>query len=266
MTTSPETRTEIETVFGDGGNVALPRPASASGEWRAFGRFVKNPALPDVITSPQSGLIATLRMLSLDLVFLLVFVAVLLALVAFGIELPENLNSTLELDAATILLIVIGAPVIEEVVFRGWLSGRPRYLIIFPILLVTGVIAAMQGVSKTGDAAQLGVGLTVFGGLAVSAIALFVLWKRAVPGWYQTIFPGAFWLSSAAFALVHFANYTEGALLVLLPLVLPQFVLGSMAAYLRVHYGLWTAIALHAAHNGIAIGIASLAMASETSA
>ena len=41
----------------------------------------------------------------------------------------------------------------------------------------------------------------------------------------------------------------------LLPLVLPQFILGAMLGYLRVHYGLWTAIALHMIHNGLIITI-----------
>nr|WP_298925136.1 CPBP family glutamic-type intramembrane protease [uncultured Erythrobacter sp.] len=239
---------------------------SVRAEWRAFANFLKQPSLPDQSRHKAGGVGAVLRMLSLDIAFVVIFVAGLFALIAMGVELPDNLNSSLELNAGTIFLIVIGAPLLEEFAFRSWLSGRPRYLIVIPIILITGLVAAMLGATRTGEAAEAAVGLMIIGGLLVSLVAMATLWKRSTPAWYEILFPGAFWLSSVAFALVHFANYTEGSLLVLLPLVLPQFVLGSIAAYLRVHYGLWTAIALHAAHNGIAIGIASLAMASEVGA
>ncbi|TRD11584.1 CPBP family intramembrane metalloprotease [Erythrobacter insulae] len=265
------------------GEITSPTSGSASGsgvnapiaqlstvtlraEWRAFAEFLKRPVLPEARAPMRAGGVAVARLLGLDLIFLFVFLGGLLTLVAVGVELPENLNATLELNLSTVFLIVIGAPLIEELVFRSWLSGRPRYLIVIPIMLIAGVIAAFLGVSRTGEAAEIGVGLAILGGLAVSLIAMIAVWKSGPAAWFKTIFPGAFWLSSAAFALVHFANYTEGSFFVLLPLVLPQFVLGSIAAYLRVHYGLWTAIAIHALHNGIAIGLASLAMASEAGA
>ncbi|MBV7258314.1 CPBP family intramembrane glutamic endopeptidase [Erythrobacter crassostreae] len=266
MTTTPDTPAEIDAVFGDGIAASFPQPSSAREEWRAFGTFLKNPTLPDHKKRMGSGARAILRMLGLDLIFLLIFIAALMTLVAIGIKLPENLNSSLEMSIGTVVLVVIAAPLIEELIFRSWLSGRPRYLIVLPILFVAGTVAAVMGVSKTGEEAELGVGLSLLGGALFAAIATAVVWKRPTPQWFKTIFPGAFWLSSIAFALVHFANYTEGSILVLLPLVLPQFVLGSIAAYLRVHYGLWTAVALHAVHNGIAIGVAFLAMASEGSA
>ncbi|MCK0127157.1 CPBP family intramembrane glutamic endopeptidase [Erythrobacter sp. F6033] len=251
--TSPTSASGTQVVSAD----------SAREEWRAFLSFLKRPHLPDQTARSGNGLHATLRMLSLDLIFLLLFISTLLVLVAIGIELPENLNSSLEMNVGTVILVVIAAPLIEELIFRSWLSGRPRYLIVIPIMLIAGTVAGVMGVTRTGEAAEIGVGLAVVGGVLASTIAMIVLWKRTSPGWFKTIFPVAFWISSVAFALVHFANYTEGSFLVLLPLVLPQFVLGSIAAYLRVHYGFWTAIALHAIHNGIAIGVAFLAMAAE---
>ena len=77
--------------------------------------------------------------------------------------------------------------------------------------------------------------------------------------WFAKAFPVFFWLSVLSFALVHLANFEEGGA-VLFVLVLPQFVLGTMLGYVRTRVGLWAAIALHAAHNATALGIASLAM------
>ena len=45
----------------------------------------------------------------------------------------------------------------------------------------------------------------------------------------------------------------------LLPLVLPQFVIGAILGYTRVTYGLWASILLHALHNGAFISLVLLA-------
>ena len=78
-------------------------------------------------------------------------------------------------------------------------------------------------------------------------------------GWFSKTFPFFFWFSTLAFALVHLWNFEEGSLAVLLPLVLPQFILGSMLGYIRVRFALWAAILLHAAHNATALSLAALA-------
>ena len=84
-------------------------------------------------------------------------------------------------------------------------------------------------------------------------------WCWCLPGAFWpadqifTAVPLFYWLSTAGFACVHLLNFDEGSLYVLLPLVLPQFVTGSILGYLRVHYGLWAAMLLHALHNGTAM-------------
>ena len=239
---------------------------SARAEWRDYLAFLKRPVLPQQPPLPRNAVAGTARMLGLDLLIMTVFITVLLTIVGLGFDLPENLNSTLELNATTIVLVVIVAPVLEELVFRSWLSGKPGYLVAIGLLIVSGVAAAAFGVSLTGESAQAGIALSMLVGFLLATIAVVVLRNRPALGWFRTIFPGLFWLSTLAFALVHLLNYTEGALAILLPLVLPQFVLGSMAAYVRVQYGLVWAILLHAAHNGFAIGVAAIAMTMENGA
>ena len=53
---------------------------------------------------------------------------------------------------------------------------------------------------------------------------------------------------------------TLRALAVLLPLVSPQLVVGSILGYVRVHYGLWASMMLHGLHNGAAVGAVLLAV------
>ncbi|MBD2843484.1 CPBP family glutamic-type intramembrane protease [Erythrobacter rubeus] len=263
-TTSPVTPSEIENVFGDGRDARAMLPApTARAEWSRYLAFLQRPVLPEVVGAGAQPLKVTARILGLDLLIMTAFISVLMLIVAIGFELPDNLNSTLEMNLTTVALVVVVAPIMEELVFRSWLSGRPGYLLAFAVLIASGLVAAMMGASNTGEEAQLAVGISMLVGLVLAAASLFALRRRPPMRWFRKLFPVLFWLSTLSFALVHLFNYTEGALAILLPLVLPQFVLGSMAAYLRVHYGLIWAIVLHAAHNGFAIGVAALAMTAE---
>ncbi|MEL6485771.1 MAG: hypothetical protein AAFQ13_01315, partial [Pseudomonadota bacterium] len=97
--------------------------------------------------------------------------------------------------------------------------------------------------------------------MVAAPLAAYALLSRPVPRWFIAGFPVFFWLSTLGFALVHLANYTDASwamLGILLPLILPQFALGTMLGYLRVHYGLAPAIALHASHNAVLFGLAML--------
>ena len=87
-----------------------------------------------------------------------------------------------------------------------------------------------------------------------------ILRKRAAWEWFTRAFPLFFWLSTASFALVHLLNYSEGSLATLLPLVLPQFIAGSIFGYARVTYGLWASMLLHVLHNGALVGGIALAL------
>lgn len=261
MTTSFSKEAEIEAVFGDGEGVALREAETMRGEWRRFGRWLKRPVLPPYLAPGRESFIGTMRLLVLDLMVVGALIAILMIAVAAGFEVPENVNSTLEMNAVTVLLIVVLAPVLEELVFRGWLSGRVSWLAGFAIAVVAGIGAAVVAVGADGDGMRAVSGAVLIGGLLAALVAMILLRRRPAPNWYRAIFPVAFWLSAIAFALIHLLNYNEGALWILLPLILPQFVLGTMLGYVRVHYGLLWCVLLHAMHNGVALSLAALSMA-----
>ena len=238
---------------------------SAPAQWQHFARFIQRPALPDQTTDSQdsfgarfgaqlgSGLKAVLRMLTLDMTIMVALLSLVLVYILTVGDLPSNALNDLELTPDIILAIVIGAPLGEELVFRSWLSGRPRYLIFIPIALIAAGIAAAIGVANTGEGAAHGITIAMGCGLTVAIIASLIVWKRPPMRWFRAIFPIAFWFSALAFALIHIANYQDGDWYALLPLVLPQLVLGTICAYLRVHHGLWSAILMHVLHNGIIV-------------
>ncbi len=224
--------------------------------------FLRRPALP-----PRLGIGAaaawrrTWRLYLLDMIAMVALMTCLVAVLAItGLELPDNALSDLELSWEVVALVVLGAPIGEELVFRGWLSGRARHLLAIPAALV-GIGAGVAIAASETDGAGMG---TLAVCALFAALATYLLWSgRTKPPvrWFAWAFPLFFWLSTAAFALVHLLNYKDGNAIYLLPLVLPQLVLGTLLGYLRVTAGLVWNIALHAMHNATALGVVALATA-----
>jgi len=256
MTTTPRTEPEIEAIFGDtGAEAARELPAaSLREEWGRFFAFLKRPTLRgDVAVGAPATVLA--RIYALDMVAMFALIVAASAAVAAGLTLPQTALAGMEFTPLIVLAVIVIAPVFEELMFRGWLSGRPSHII--------GLLLAGPGVwialSLQPSAPLIGA-LIGFVSLVAAAAALIVLRRRPAFDWFARFFPAFFWLATLAFALVHLTNFDEGSAAILLPLVLPQFILGSLLGYIRVRIGILGAIALHAAHNATAIGIAALAM------
>lgn len=234
----------------------VPASGSLRAEWRCYFAFLRRPALPEkAAAASRATLAATLRLYVLDLLLVGTLLSLALVAVAAGFVPPDNALAELDFDAPTLFAIVVLAPVLEEIGFRGWLSGRAGAVL--PIVLLG---AGFAGVMLGGQGnALLGAGLFLLAAVLALIFAI-VLRKRPAWGWFQRFFALFFWLSTIAFALVHIFNYTEGSFLALLPLVLPQFVAGSIFGYARVNYGLWSAMLLHILHNGTLIGLVLLAL------
>lgn len=256
MPTSPVNDREIEHVFGDtppDASHAAPAPTMVA-EWRRLGAFLKWPTLA-VSGQDDKPLLVIARIYALDIAIMLALVAAASIAVAFGIYLPETALAGIEFTPLVVALVVIGAPVFEELVFRSWLSGKLQH-----ILALLAVGAGFLGFGVGHSAGMLiGVGVLV-AALIAAGLALFLLRGRPPMGWFARIFPVLFWLATLSFALVHLFNFDEGSLAILLPLVLPQLALGALVGYLRIRIGLWAAIVLHALHNATALSIAALAM------
>ena len=228
-------------------------------EWRRFFAFVRHPMLPP--RAVGFGLVPAARtaiMLGLDLAAMALLLTIAVAVSKLFGELPSNALNNLEIGIRWLLIIVIGGPVSEELIFRSWLSGRPGHLQAIGCIIAALVVAVAA--------------MRVIGGLPGSLIAVVCLLtglgvgiafavrgrKRAAWAWFQRHFRWFYLASTICFALSHLANYQAGNAAMLLPLVIPQFVTGLMLGYVRVNYGLWASIALHAAHNALFIGMALL--------
>lgn len=218
--------------------------------WAAWAAFVRRPALPArADPGPVPGLRAVLALFALDLAIMAALFAALGLALALGYAPPEHMLGELEFTPLLALAVVIGAPMGEETVFRGWLSGRPGHLLAVAALVLGGAVAALAG---SGVIA----GVALAAAAVAAPVQLWLFRTRPAIGWFRRRFAWFFWASALLFAAVHLTNFASAGL-ALLPLVLPQFALALLLGYLRVHHGLWSAMLLHMLHNATFVGLMS---------
>ncbi len=191
-------------------------------------------------------------MLALYLAGLLFALGPLIRLWQVSFDLPSPAAFD-QFKAATLLpLVVLAAPIGEEIVFRGWLTGRPRAL----WLVLCAMLAAVLAVAMVRHVAEAAAGIVLLAVLAAALAGWTVLRKRRrAPAWFERAFPVLFYLSVVIFALSHLANHDRVGL-VMLPLVLPQLWAGLVLGFVRMRFGLPASMLLHALANGAAIGLA----------
>lgn len=219
--------------------------------WRRVAHFAARPRLPERISGlTRASVVATLKLYALDMVLMGLVLCVFLAVEIAGVELPSNELEAIDLGPVTIALIVLGAPLGEEIAFRGWLSGRPGALWPITLLAIVLVGSAAFG-ERMGPAVQA---VFVLGGIGLAGALAYIWHARPPHRWFARAFPVFFWLSALAFAAIHLGNYAETEKM-LWPLVIPQFLAGILFAYARVHYGLWSSIVLHILHNATLVAL-----------
>jgi membrane protease YdiL (CAAX protease family) len=155
-------------------------------------------------------------------------------------------------------IVVIVAPILEEIAFRGWQTGRPRVLpgVISALLLL---LLAVAGPTLGLVTVPVGVRIAIVVAIVLlGPVGWFVLRRRGTPRWYLRAYPLVFYGVALVFAGVHLLNYAQFSLLAI-PLVLPQLWAGLTLAFVRMRLGLVASIAVHMASNGAALALASLA-------
>ncbi len=164
-------------------------------------------------------------------------------------------------------LVVLVAPVIEELLFRLPLAARLR----LGVLAVTGALGLLYFAAGDGPVIVVA---AVFALVVLLSAALWIqslvagvgrpdagdeigpvppAWRDSVVRWWEAHPHWPVWYSIAAFGVVHLANYDVSwtfATVIVAPLVVsPQIWLGLMFTIARVRYGWWASLVLHALHN-----------------
>lgn len=153
------------------------------------------------------------------------------------------------------VVVILAAPIGEEVLFRGWLTGRPRALWLLAMAILAGLLLIAVSLHWHDQAASLGFVTAVLAAL----VGWLVLRRRAdPPRWFVRGFAVWFYVSVAVFGMAHMANFPRLSW-TLLPMVLPQLWAGLVFGYLRMRHGLVASILAHACGNTAALAVALLA-------
>lgn len=221
-------------------------PVSLPAAWREFAAYLRRPhhRVPAGLRSPGAWRIVG----GLWLLDVLGLVLLGLALTAYlnALKLPGPDAFDKVPKAWLLPAVVLVAPLVEETLFRGWLSGRPRafWLLGCGLAIVAGIM-----VLPLEPLAQGGLALAL---LLAMPIGWFLLKRRQTPGWFVRAFPALFWVTALVFGLVHLSNYPQVSVLAL-PLVLPQIWAGTIFGFLRMRVGLFAGMLTHGAANLVAI-------------
>ena len=148
--------------------------------------------------------------------------------------------------AEQFLLVVVLAPLFEELIYRLPLQARYR-----PALVTLSLVAgAIFFAGANGIAFWLILLLAVIAGVTALSSDL----RIAVETWWEKNPRAVIYIVTLIFGLIHIVNFDVNwslpALLVAPLVVSPQIWLGLMFTIARVRFGWLAGLALHAAHNG----------------
>lgn len=231
------------------------RAPGAAAVLREFPQFLKKPAVlqPSGLRAP-GALTALTAIVGLYLAVQLLLMLPFLKYwqTAFGLPAPDAFG---KIDPLYLpFLVVLVAPVLEEVLFRGWQTGTPRAL----WLIGCGATGAAALYFSTYGLPPLAAGAVLAGALLAAVTGGFALRRRRTPmGWFVRAFPAIFYLVVAVFALSHLTNYATFSLLAV-PMVLPQAWGALLLGFARQRIGLPGSILAHAGVNGVILGVAQL--------
>ena len=170
-------------------------------------------------------------------------------------EFPELVDFHMPLGWEIVTSIII-APIVEEALFRGWLSGKRAALrfACFGFLACAGLIL-LEYVPLEWQALLwlLVLGLSLFGFLQWQSLRWY---DTQVPLWFAPNYRWFVWGSSFLFGVYHFGNWTDFDTPVDALILLPYMVGGMFLAYTRTRLGLRAAMLHHALYNAFALLIA----------
>ena len=244
-----------------------------SGLFRDFRSFLEYPQrdiLREKISFGRFGQIVGLHYLILISVVLIM--SALSGII--GIDQLEHSVEDLLADSSMmwfLFLLVIAAPVLEEIFFRYPLRFKRGSL--FILTFIASLLAYYIGTSylpdmndlipaenlseleATGQEVNLGAVMLAMVTFTLGLIGIFIVslskellnWSS---GFVKSLFPYIFFLTAMIFGFVHFANFAGDMKWFWIPiLVLPQFGMGLLLGYIRLRYGMISNILLHAVNN-----------------
>lgn len=237
--------------------LTLVRPSYYTGLFKRLLSFTRHPVAGVDVGIPLKQKLTDTAGLFVIKLFLLLAIAVLMAVLSPVFD-PQNvsIDNIVERFSPIALLFVAGLalPLLEEVGFRLSLTFKPIYLalslgVLCYYFLTKVVFGTSNSLVDESFALRVGVSLAICAMLylvfRLPQVSKFlcVAWKKH--------FRWIFYVTCAAFALVHLFNFKLSIVhVVLMPLItLPQIVSGIIYGYARVTLGFQYALLAHIANN-----------------
>ncbi len=159
-----------------------------------------------------------------------------------------------------VLAVIVLGPLIEEVMFRGWLSGTWRSMFgsaLF-VALVFGILQLVDGLLPV-SATIMQLVLAVIGLIGFKLLSPIDNGKR-LP-YFELAFPYLYWTQGLLFGVLHFQNVSTDSPFVAVLSTFPLVICAWIWGYARIYLGLGSAVLLHAAYNVPAVaGMLALVM------
>ena len=213
-------------------------PKSLLGSFLHFLRSPDLQASPDMI-SPKEKLIRILRLFSLKWV---IIVLVFLVLDIVNAPSGELVEDDFSISAISLFFsAVVLAPLLEELVFRLPLRPSVTAVAILYSLFIF----------------WLSLWIAVYSSLLSAVLFVFVsfyiartfIQKDFLQAFYRQHPYFLFYSSTLVFGAVHVFNYEQASWKLLPLLVFSQTIGGLLLGFVRIRYGFWWAVFLHAFHN-----------------
>jgi len=223
--------------------------------------FVREPRVHHAADQPRSKRLATglwLFLASLAVTALFAFLTLPLVLLTEAGPSSTMRQTFSNPVLAVVVAVVIVGPLIEEVIFRGWLTGTWRSLAgsaLFLAIFYGGT--ALLADADIGPAGIKSLGLAAFGLVVVWLMRPFGSRSR-VPG-YDRVIPFLFWGQGIVFGILHYQNFSAASPILAIMMTLPLIVCAWLWGYARIVLGLGGAVLLHAAYN-VPVVIGMIAM------
>lgn len=225
-----------------------------------FAAFMKSPSLErhDQSTAPIRDTITTFIVLS---ILMIAVSAILLPFVlAMGAGQSAVLDSTMSVDPLRLVIaVVILGPLIEELLFRSWLSGKWRDLAATSAFAIV-LYGSRAGIGDTSWGKENLAGyLTIAAAIAAYLVVRRLQQSTDRSAIFTKHFKWIFWISVVTFGALHLSNYSGSGGVALFIFTIPQMVAGAAFGFARIKIGLASAIALHMMYNSVPV-IATLAV------
>jgi membrane protease YdiL (CAAX protease family) len=163
----------------------------------------------------------------------------------------SDLESEISTTALFILAVVI-APLMEELVFRFPLRYRRGAILLLVLCLSMISFYIFQNIFSAKINATISGTIAIMGFILIGSLSSEKGLEK-ISNFLKNYYPWIFYLTAMMFAFAHIFNYDlPDEKWFLTPiLVLPQLILGLFLGYVRLRFGIWASILMHAMNNFI---------------